>query len=339
MDQQKTPPLRYLWTPLPEGGARLLRVYGMQPELELPEKIEDHLLTEIGAYCFAAAEHLPEDGVRVTVVGDIEGSEKYLYSLSGDKPEKIILPDTVKVIRDLAFYNCRKLRCIQTGAGISEIGSDVFMNCGSLTVLELRCGIGEPSGAGVILSRIASELEVRFLEQQDNRRKMEPEAVLLYPEYQETYDEIAPAHIFGRNITGEGFRARQLFRQGRVQLEQYDEIFAKVSVEEPVITSGRMALYRLQYPVGLADRHREKYEDYLRQNAWELGKFFVKRREREVIFFLCSRQYLSGMDLEQVIVYCTTENWGEGSASLLEWKHQFGKGDRRNRYSFDFDEF
>lgn len=339
MDQHQTSPLRYLWTLLPEGGARLLRVYGLQPELELPEEIEGYPLKEIGSYCFAAVEHLPENEIRTTVVGDVERSENYLYSLSGDKLEKIVLPDTVKIIHDLAFYNCRKLCCIQTGAEVSEIGSDVFMNCRSLTMLELRCGIGESSGAGVILSRVASELEVRFLGQQGKRKEEEPEAVLLYPEYQETYDEIAPAHIFGRNITGEGFRARQLFSQGRVQLEQYDEIFAKASVEESVITSGRMALYRLQYPAGLADRHREKYEDYLRQNAQELGEFFVRRRERNILFFLCSRHYLSGMDLERVIVYCTTENWGEGSASLLEWKHQFCKGDRKNRYSFDLDEF
>ncbi len=47
----------------------------------------------------------------------------------------------------------------------------------------------------------------------------------MYPEYYESYDELGPAHIFELNLTGEGFRARQCFKEGVILLNAYDEIF------------------------------------------------------------------------------------------------------------------
>lgn len=58
------------------------------------------------------------------------------------------------------------------------------------------------------------------------------QTAVFYPEYYENYDEIAPAHIFGRSIEGEGFRARQCFKEGVPDLSQYDTIFPKACAEE-----------------------------------------------------------------------------------------------------------
>ena len=76
-------------------------------------------------------------------------------------------------------------------------------------------------------------------------------ARLLFPEYYESYDEIAPAHVFGRNIEGEGFRARQCVRAGEIDFALYDSIFQKACAEERETTLNRLALNRLCYPVGL----------------------------------------------------------------------------------------
>lgn len=53
-----------------------------------------------------------------------------------------------------------------------------------------------------MLSRIYSEIEVTYIKEEKVIAKV------LYPEYSEVYDEIAPAHIFGRNIEGEGFQGK-----------------------------------------------------------------------------------------------------------------------------------
>ena len=83
-----------------------------------------------------------------------------------------------------------------------------------------------------------------------------PDAFLLYPEYYERYDTIAPAHIFGLNIEGEGFRARQCFRGDMIDFAAYDAIFGKACAEESVTTLGRMSLDRLMTPVSLSESSR-----------------------------------------------------------------------------------
>ena len=53
--------------------------------------------------------------------------------------KKIILPDTVKKIDDLAFYACRALEEIVIPDSVKEIGYDAFANCPHL---EIRLGAG-----------------------------------------------------------------------------------------------------------------------------------------------------------------------------------------------------
>lgn len=71
-----------------------------------------------------------------------------------------------------------------------EVGSDAFMNCLNLRSLRMCAGVEEPTGLKQLLAQIKWQVEVSF-EQEDGER----EAVLMYPEYYESYDEIGPAHI------------------------------------------------------------------------------------------------------------------------------------------------
>ena len=112
--------------------------------------------------------------------------------------------------------------------------------------------------------RISSEIEVTYIKEEKVIAKV------LYPEYSEVYDEIAPAHIFGRNIEGEGFRARQCFDGGKADMNQYDTIFPKASAEESVKVAGKIALYRLMYPYMLGSSSEVLYMDYLKNNKNEI---------------------------------------------------------------------
>lgn len=323
-------PGKYLWESMENGNARLLRVYAPNNMVEIPDSIEGHALTSIGAYCFSNAEHLPKDTVRETCLATEGTDGTHVSLIAGMDLEYLVLPDSVIEIQDLAFYNCKELRAIQVGNRTKVIGSDVFMNCHSLKTLQIRGGVEEPSGAGAILNRIASEIEVHFLGSAGGSQ-----ARLLYPEYTESYDEIAPAHIFGRNITGEGFRARQLFADDIVQLDRYDEILEKVVAEESGLTVGRLALFRLLYPVGLRPGKQREYEKYICQNGFETAKYYIDLRDREILEKMCENHYLRGDALDEAIQYCVSVEWGEGSAHLLDWKQRFAKTDRRHRYDFE----
>ena len=81
----------------------------------------------------------------------------------------------------------------------------------------------------------------------------------MYPEYYESYDEIGPAHIFELNLTGEGFRARQCFKEGVILLNAYDEIFPQACVEESAEVLIPMAWNRLYAACGLSPEARADY--------------------------------------------------------------------------------
>ena len=75
------------------------------------------------------------------------------------------------------------------------------MNCKKFHFLTVRCDVGERSGAKQILSRISADMEVTFAGKTG-------QTVVFYPEYYESYDEIAPAHISGgvsrAKVSGQG---------------------------------------------------------------------------------------------------------------------------------------
>ncbi|MDE6567881.1 MAG: leucine-rich repeat domain-containing protein [Lachnospiraceae bacterium] len=330
MDKKQIHDGKYLWQCLPNGTARILRVYAPNGVIIIPGELEGHPVAEIGAYCFSDSERLSDVSLQETVIQEGDRGSAHFQLIAGSDLESLLLPDSVVEIKDFAFYNCRKLQRLQIGRETRKIGSDVFMNCASLQTVEIRCGVEEASGVAMILQQISTEIVIYFMGSLQGS-----EAKLLYPEYSESYDEIAPAHIFGRNITGEGFRARQLLENGVVQLERYDGILDKVAVEEIGLTIGRLALFRLLYPVALRQEKQVEYERQLRLHALETAQYYIDLRDLGILQKMCEHSYLQGADLEKAIQYSILRDWSEGSASLLDWKQRYGMIDRRKRYSFD----
>lgn len=323
---EETGPCEYLYQPTPSGGARLLAVKGASPEIRLPEELEGRSLSEIGAYCFSRAVDAPEDAVWTRC-----GGTPYLQPLWGNAVEAVWLPDSVTAIHPLAFYNCRKLREVWIGAGLTSLGSDAFMNCRSLERICLRCAPEEPGGLSLILQQIRAELEVWFVS-----RGSEAEAVLFYPEYTEGYSEIGPAHIFALQMEGEGFRARQCFRDRAVDVSAYDEVFPRIALEEKTAVAGKMALYRLAFPWGLTKEHRELYEGYVREHGEALADRLLEKRSLTMLRLLCELRLLTAPQLSRVIVAASGMEWAEGVASLMQWQKQYYGNTGTGRYELDW---
>ena len=128
------------------------------------------------------------------------GADGALAELAGAYITRVTLPEGIKKIGNFAFYNATELAELELGSGIDTLGSDAFMNCRSLSRLLLHADPGQKTGLRLLLAQLSSDLEVALSGENGVWAK------LLFPEYYESYDEIAPAHIFGRNIVGEGFR-------------------------------------------------------------------------------------------------------------------------------------
>ena len=349
--------IRLLWKKTSDG-AKIYRVYGTNGCLTVPQKIEGMPVYAIGAYCFSASNKLdglegiretkwqeslelycekqydcmveaqpgPRDGVLIDTREVAQPAAAYLGEIAGNEVLQVVLPDTVVEIEELAFYNCRKLSVIEFGSALETIGSDVFMNCRSLKQLRVRADIRGKTGVKAVLSRIPWEIQVDFAGEET--------ASLLYPEYTESYDEIAPAHIFGRNITGEGFRARQQFQDGIVQLAGYDAIYPKVIAEESPLTIAKMAYLRLQTPIGVQEDARKRYEEQLHQEAEVLALHYIDRKQLEPLHYLCEHRYLTGNALEHATQKALEDQWSEGASRLMEWNYQYGRNRRRERYAF-----
>lgn len=305
--------------------AVIYRVYGSSPVVLLPEKIGPYRVTAVGAYCFSDRNRVPDDvqSYQCSVESRYEDLDETSRELSGDFVEGVVLPDTVREIGNAAFFGCSHLKSLETGTRLVSIGSDVFNNCSRLKQVVVRGKASDISGIRHILHRISWEMEVQF-----------EDAVLLYPEYSESYDTIAPAHIFGLSIEGEGFRARQCFRGDVVDFYGYDEIFEKACAAEDVETLGKMALNRLMTPVGLAEKHRYIYERFVRRHNGRIIEKLVGDRDCDRLEFLCRNNYADTDSLEQAVSRAVQDDWSEGAASLMEWKHRYYTICKKSRYEF-----
>lgn len=329
---------RVLWQKKKEGEARLLRMYGETALAEVPDEIEGYPLTEIASYCFAQTSHLSNEEIRetnyrLTEKGEIRIIEPNMVSdlqeLCGTRIEEVRLSDQIREIGNCAFYNCKNLKKMELGVHTEKIGSDAFMNTLVFRQITLRCGAAEKSGLKQILSQIMADMEVTFA------GKTEIEAVLLYPEYYEVYDEIAPAHIFGRSIAGEGFRARQAFLDGVVDFAGYDGIFPQACVEESVKTLSQIALNRLQYPRGLSEEARMRYQNYVKEHIREIANRLTKEKELQILQFLCRNHLLCDMELAECISLASEFGWAEGAAELLRIKADAAAKSWKSRYEFE----
>ena len=298
---------RFDWEKTKEGTIRLLGVKDMPSEVVVPDTIEGLPVTEVGPYCFAR--------------------NKYL--------ERVVLPDSVNTLSRMVFYHCTALKELEMGAGLIELSSDVFMNCHKLHSLIVRCDALEKNGVRLILHQISHDLSVYFTGKAVSGAGS-TKAKLLFTEYYETYDEVTPAHLFGRNIEGEGFRTRQFFKEGIFEYNRYDNTFRKACAEEREETLCEIAMNRLQYPVGLLEEANKQYADYVKEHLDIICQRAVMERDSDMLEFLCEKQLMTNIALERAACVAAEYEWAEGGALLLQLKARyFSATAKKSRYDFD----
>ena len=303
----------------------------------IPETLEGCRVNAIAPYCFSSASHIPEGDHFLTAIespsGGTEEMQKRaetadLKELAGNLVEEVIFPQALVELGASAFYNCKKLKRLVFGASLVQVGSDAFMNTIDFHEMTLTCGAGEKTGLKQILAQISADMEVTF------RGKDGIQAVLLYPEYYESYDEIAPAHLFGRSITGEGFRARQGFKDGIVDFAGYDSVFPQACVEESEKILSKMALNRLKYPYALTEKNALMYREYLTCHVENPAREAVRERDLETLRFLCEHELLRESNLKRTINYASETEWAEGAVELMQLHAGQAKEKGSGRYVF-----
>ena len=223
-----------------EDSIRINKVYSSSPTIEIPECIDGYIVREIGNYCFSKK--------KVDLSNSILSHEirSSYHECSGSDVESVRFPSTLKKLGNYAFYNCRMLKEVFLPSNLMSIGSDAFMNCLRLNHIHYDCSIFSVTILKQILTQITWDIEVDFID-----------GSIFYPEYNGSYDEVGPAHIFALNIEGEGFRMRQCFKDGKIDFDGYDACFEKLCAEESESCIFHVAI--LRFMMG-----SERYIPYLR---------------------------------------------------------------------------
>ena len=223
-----------------EDSIRINKVYSPSPTIEIPELIDGYMVRETADYCFSSKE-----ANLSKCILNREIPSNY-HVCSGVDVESVRLPSTLKKLGNYAFYNCRMLKEVFLPSSLMSIGSDAFMNCLRLNHIHYGCSIFSVTILKQILTQITWDIEVDFID-----------GSIFYPEYNGSYDEVGPAHIFALNIEGEGFRMRQCFKDGKIDFDGYDACFEKLCAEESESCIFHVAI--LRFMMG-----SERYIPYLR---------------------------------------------------------------------------
>ena len=319
-------------------GVRILRVYSHSPEIMIPDRIAGLPVKEIGAYCFSSSE---KQAKGETFLSDFDAflqeSNTSAFSQNnlkfspacGNFISELTIPDSVTILHNAAFYNCRKLSRLSFGPCICGIGSDEFTNCQKLKYLNIRADIGAPTALKTILERIETELFVSF---SDANGILSSE--LYFPEYYEWLDEISPAHIFSRSIHGEGYRMRKSFDDRILNYAKYDDCFHSALNNETDASIINIALFRLLYPNKLEDAAKELYQKALSDRSTLAFSNIIKDRHSDMLLFLLRQLCHDSSDFTPVLLSCSEAGWAEGAALVMEAQQKLSK---RKPKTFSFD--
>lgn len=255
-------------------GVEIVRCYGNDFKVVLPENIEGSPVKRVAAYAFSARKQKEDQDVL-----EIETSESFLSEnreqlLAGDFIEEIVFPDSVEEIGNYIFYGCRELRRLSFSDSLMRLGSGAFTGCGKLRYLTVRLRKGQQTCVKEILGELWQRMDVTF---QKETQFIE----LVFPEHYEEAVENTPARILFTQHHGTGNLYRQCFYDRMLDYRKYDELFPLALAQDKLPVLVDLVFCRLQSGYELTRHHQRIYEAYIREHLVEITEYLVEREQIE----------------------------------------------------------
>ncbi len=141
MNTEYTPSNQFEYEVIDENNVKIISYTGKDKTIRFPEKIDGRTICEIAPVTFRGCLYVNE--VKDVIIDE---SSKYFTMVDGvvytknmeelmfcpKNKQSIIIPDTVKIIRDYAFYKCTELNQVVLPKTIVSIGESAFNGCRSL---------------------------------------------------------------------------------------------------------------------------------------------------------------------------------------------------------------
>lgn len=315
MQQENTELELHIEYLLRENQVTVLSCKGFGTAVTVPDFINSYPVTGIGAYAFSDSEKgftlLPEESeVFSEKIAGIKVPGSREEPIIGRRLQEITLPKHLRVIEKYAFYNCRELIRVKfnpvkfspvnlDGVKFSPVNlypgrlcieKGAFMNCEELKEIMVNGTPEEETAVREILMELGSELCVTYSQEEEK-------GMFLFPDYYEYSIENTPARITQELLYGAGYRYRQCFREGILDVTVYDEIFQAAEIQTLHETALRIAFLRLQYPYRLLEKPKERYLSFISAHIRKALNYMLLRDDIYGIGFL------SGLGLMSEINY------------------------------------
>ena len=301
---------RFAYEIKPDGTVRLLRAYGRENVVILPERIDGRAVTETAAYMFSAhRDGEPGDAlfwageVSVPETDDpekrwdiLEGAWRMenwdaldddgaslQVPICGPELSCVIFPDSVRQIGRYQFYNCEGVRTLRVPTTLCDIGGGAFNGCRKVQDLIVRVFSGRKSGLREILTELNETLTIHYYEEDGQPHES---ARLLFPEYFEEAIENTPARQLQTEVHGCGHRYRYCFQNTHFVYSEYDRLFFWVREQESVKLGAELAIDRLRFPRQLTKEARADYRSYLKARWPDVAAFLARRDDPAMTRFL-----------------------------------------------------
>ena len=303
--------------------AEILRCFGTDPEVVLPERIGENTVTSVAAYAFSDRKTDEEEDAFVYETEDHRMFREGERLLAGETVESVIFPETVERIGRYIFYGCRNLRKLGFSDRLKDIGSGAFTGCRSLSCLDVRLTGGRKTCVKEILGELWQRIDVTFY------REGKKEAYLVFPEHYEEAVENTPARILFTQHHGSGNNYRQCFYDRETDFRKYDSLFPVAKAQEKISVLTDLVFGRLQYPADLTREAEDGYEQFIREHEKEILDYLVETGDMEKLREISARALWEREALEAAIDRASEKRQGEALSFLMNEKHRFFPGVRK----------
>ena len=317
--------------PFKNDTARLVRVYGDEPCITLPEALPAPeggtlTITELGDYCFSEKPRglpAPEELCRYAVEPDgtarllrafgrdLTGASHARYDLDfGDGDASTAARSGEEALHPLCGSFLEEL--VLPGS-LRVIGSCAFYNCRRLR-------------------RLTEAVQALFWPEGEAR----PLAGLWYPAYWEDIEE-TPAHILLHTFSGQGYHYRQCFLDGKFLPVEYDAIFPQGHDADDANIMAMLCFDRLRWPWSLSSAAAEHYRAFLAANTGRVLARLLKAQDMDGLRALLALDVFEKDAFAAGAALAAKADNASAAALLADAEHKkFAARPNKKRYDFDF---
>ena len=320
-----------------DDGIEIVRCFGADPEIMIPEVIDGRMVKRMAPYAFSARKDHEDEDVLVFSTEEDRMFRDTEQLLAGELVESVNLPDTMEELGRYIFYGCRNLRKLGFSDRLKNIGSGAFTGCRNLSDLSVRLLDGNRSCVPEILGDLWQQIDVTFYGGAkygdgkygdgkygagEGREQDKISARLVFPEHYEEAVENTPARILFTQHHGSGNNYRQCFYNKEIDFRKYDSLFYSARAQDKTDVITDLVFSRLMYQAGLTEEVRKAYEDYIREHAAQASEYLINVEDMAALKEFSERSFWTAQTLAGAVDYAASYGKRELLTFLMDEKHR-----------------